>query len=299
MLSLRDLQAGFLRSIATAPGPSVFSGIAPAFLELVEGRGPLGSADRLGVYAEMYWARLVDVLRDDFSRVAAILGSTRFTALACAYLTRHPSTRPSVRWVGAEFANFLARDGAVEGLPFLADVARLEWTRMAAFNAADAAPLRVESLRAIPPSQWPRLTFQTVPALHVLRVAWPVHELWAADDAQVVATALRPAETVLRVWRDGFTVYHSCMDTVEDAALERLLAGASFVTMCDRLEAMLPPREAAREAAALILRWVEDGILAVTPPVEAIGGGAARSCRGRRARSQRRGSVATRRWGGR
>ncbi len=216
MLSLRDLQAGFLRAIATAPASSVLAGVDPALLELVEGRGPLGAADRLGVYAEMYWARLVDVLRDDFPRVATILGSSRFTALSCAYLTRRPSTRPSVRWVGSEFANFLARDGAVEGLPFLADVARLEWTRLAAFDAADAAPLRVESLRAIPPSEWSRLTFDTVPALHVLRVAWPVHELWAAEDAQAVATALRPAATVLRVWRDGFTVYHSCMDPVEE-----------------------------------------------------------------------------------
>ena len=271
MLSLRDLQAGFLRSIATAPASSVLGGVDPALLELVEGRGPLGAADRLGIYAEMYWARLVDVLHDDFPRVAAFLGRSRFTALACAYLMRHASTRPSVRWVGTDFADFLARGGAVEGLPFLADVARLEWTRMAAFDAADAAPWRVESLRAIPPSEWPRLTFHTIPALHVLRVAWPVHELWAADDAQAVATALRPADTVLRVWRDGFTVYHSRMDTVEDAALERLVAGVSFVAMCDRLEAMLPPPEAAREAAALILRWVEDGILAVPPPAEAGG----------------------------
>ncbi len=296
MLSLRDLQAGFLRTIATAPASSVLAGVDPALLELVEGRGSLGAADRLGVYAEMYWARLVDVLRDDFPRVATILGSSRFTALSCAYLTRRPSTRPSVRWVGSEFADFLARDGAVEGLPFLADVARLEWTRLAAFDAADAAPLRVESLRAIPPSEWSRLTFHTVPALHVLRVAWPVHELWAADDAQAVATALRPAATVLRVWRDGFTVYHSCMDPVEDAALERLLAGASFVAMCARLEAMLSPAAAVREAAALILRWVEDGILAVTSPEE---GRRAAGCRGRHAPSHRRGRVATRRWRGR
>ena len=77
MLSLRDLQAGFLRSIATAPPSSVLGGVDPALLELVEGRGPLGVADRLGIYAEMYWARLVDVLNDDFPRVAAFLGSSR------------------------------------------------------------------------------------------------------------------------------------------------------------------------------------------------------------------------------
>jgi len=262
MLPLRDLQARFLRSLAATPGPSAPQGFDPALLTLVEGDGALGPTGRLDVYAQMYWARLLDVLHDDFPRVAAILGADRFAALACAYLTRHPSTRPSVRWLGADFADFLAGHGPVEGLPFLADLARLEWTRLAVFDAADQAPLRVEELRAVPPSAWPSLTFHPVPALRVLHLGWPVHELWAADDPTVAATAVRPAQTMLRVWRDGFEVYQTRVDAVEHVALEQLLAGAPFAAICDRLEAMLPPAGAAREAAALLLRWVEDGMLA-------------------------------------
>jgi hypothetical protein len=260
MLPLRELQARFLRSIATAPELSGVHGFDPALRELVEAGGPLGSAQRLGVYAEMYWARLVDVLREDFPRVGAILGDDRFTTLASAYLERNPSTNPSVCWVGAGFAEFLA--GSVADLPFLADLARLEWTRLAVFDAADAIPLRLEALRAIPASKWPRLTFRPVPALRVLRCAWPVHELWAADDPKAAATMVRPAATVLRVWRDAFTVYQTHVDPVEQVALRQLLAGAPFGVMCDRLEALLPPDAVAREAGALILRWVEDQIIA-------------------------------------
>ena len=177
MLRLRELQARFLRSIATTPERSDVHRFDPALLELVEGRGRLGSPERLGVYAEMYWARLLDVLRDDFPRVAAVLGGDRFTALAGTYLERHPSTHPSVRWVGAHFADFLSQRGPVDEQPFLADLARLEWTRLAVFDAVDAVPLRLEALWVIPPSTWPRLTFRPVPALRVLRCAWPVHEL--------------------------------------------------------------------------------------------------------------------------
>ena len=263
MLPLRELQARFLRSIATTPERSDGHGFDPALLELVEGRGRLGSTDRLGVYTEMYWARLLDVLRDDFPRVAAVLGADRFTALAGAYLERHPSTDPSVRWVGAYFAAFLAERGRVDEQPFLTDLARLEWTRLAVFDAADAVPLRLEALRAIPPSKWPRLTFHPVPALRVLRCAWPVHELWAADDPKAAATTVRPAATVLRVWREAFAVYQTPVDAVEHVALRQLLAGAPFGVMCDRLEAVLPPPAVAREAGALILRWVEDQILAL------------------------------------
>ncbi|HTD57423.1 MAG TPA: DNA-binding domain-containing protein [Solirubrobacteraceae bacterium] len=262
MLPLRELQARFLRSIATTPERSDVHRFDPVLLELVEGRGRLGSPERLSVYAEMYWARLLDVLRDDFPRVAAVLGGDRFTALAGAYLKRHPSTDPSVRWVGADFADFLAERGPVDEQPFLADLARLEWTRLAVFDAADAVPLRLEALRAIPPSKWPRLTFHPVPALRVLRCAWPVHELWAADDPKAAAATVRPAATVLRVWREAFSVYQTHVDTVEHVALRQLLAGAPFGVMCDRLKALLPPPAVAREAGALVLRWVEDQILA-------------------------------------
>src|SRR4029077_17712611 len=148
MLPLRELQARFLRSIATAPELSGVHGFDPALLALVEARGPLGSAQRLGVYAEMYWARLVDVLRDDFPRVGAILGDDRFATLASAYLERNPSTNPSVRWVGTGFADFLAERGPLPHLLFPPYPPRFEWTRLAVFDAADAVPLRLEALRA-------------------------------------------------------------------------------------------------------------------------------------------------------
>jgi len=57
------------------------------------------------------------------------------------------------------------------------------------------------------------------------------------------------------VWREGFLVYQSPMDPAEEAALERVVAGEPFATIC---EAVDDPRD----AAALLLRWLEDGILA-------------------------------------
>src|SRR6266404_5978685 len=116
MLPLRELQALFLRSIATTSDRSDDHRFHPELLELVNARGVLGATQRLGIYAEMYWARLLDVLRDDFPRVAAIVGDDRFTTLAAAYLERHPSTNPSVRWVGGDFAAFLAEHGPMDDL---------------------------------------------------------------------------------------------------------------------------------------------------------------------------------------
>src|SRR3989442_3051793 len=130
MLTLRELQSRFFRAIACVPGGSEGEGFEPTLLQLVQGRGRLGPAQRLDLYAHMYCARLLDALREDFPRVAAILGFERFREIARAYLARNPSAHPSLRYLGRHFPEFLNPAVEVmESLPFLPDLARPEWKR--------------------------------------------------------------------------------------------------------------------------------------------------------------------------
>jgi hypothetical protein len=209
----------------------------------------------------MYWIRLHAALREDYPHVAAILDSERFSTLARAFLARFPSVHPSVRWLGARFADFLAESRETAPWPFLPDLARLEWARLAVFDAPDAPVLRLEDVRAIAATDWPTVAFRPIPALRVLRSPWPVHELWAAEDGP--ARDVRAAETHLRIWRRDAAVYQAPMAPCERRALESLMRGESFAATCAALEALVgDPGRAAREAAQLVLRWVEDGILA-------------------------------------
>ena len=65
--------------------------------------------------------------------------------------------------------------------------------------------------------------------------------------------------TSIRVWRGkDFHVFHAPMDARESAAMSRLLAGASFAELCQVFED-LEEQQAAQEAGALLVRWLEDG----------------------------------------
>jgi len=242
--SLREVQESFWRSLATAPDP--------ALVELVPAAPKLAPAARVGIYADMYFWRLLDVLREDFPRLARALGDDAFAALARAYLTVHPSDRPSVRDLGRHMADFLAAAPPPGVAPGLADLARLEWARGLAFDAPDSKPLRLDDLRAVPPEEWPALRFTPVPALAVLVSDWPVDRLWESPGE---ATTMRPARTALRVWRREFAVFHAVMDLAEETALARLRGGESFAAMCEGFER-------AEDAGALLLRWLDDGLLA-------------------------------------
>jgi len=241
--SLRELQGAFWRSIAREPGAAPVPD--PLLLETVPPTPTLAPAERVHVYAGMYLWRLVDALREDFPKLATVLGDDGFADLARGYIRAHPSTEPSIRHLGRALPDFLAGYQPA----YLADLARLEWTRLQIFDAPDATPLTAAELRRVAAAEWPDLRFTLVPACARLVTAWPVHRLWAD------AAALAPARTALRIWREGFFVYQTAMDPAEEAALDRLVAREPFAAVCEGFDAPA-------EAAALLLRWIEDEIIA-------------------------------------
>jgi hypothetical protein len=265
MPSLRELQSSFFNSIAHVPGGGS-ANFDPGLVYLVEGRGQLGPQERINIYAQMYYVRLLEVLHEDFPQVATILGCERFDEVVRVYLACHPSTHPSLRYLGRHFAAFLDTRPEVASLPFLSDLARLEWMREEVFDAPDAEPLRLEHLQGLSADEWPDLRFQFIPAFQVLQSEWPVHEIWAAaEEGTLDRGCARLEKTALRVWRDGFAVYHAKMDAIEPVALAGVQAGKPFTAICAALEFIVPSEEAASAMGSLLLRWIEDGILVRLP----------------------------------
>jgi hypothetical protein len=249
--SLRELEEEFFQALARDPGAPA---PAAALLDVVAPGARLSPAARVGVYADMYFWRLLDVAREDFPRTAAVLGEDAFRTLVHDYLVRHPSTHPSLRHLGGGLPAFLAGAPPSGAPPFLPDLARLEWTRVEVFDASDAPALRLEDLRAVPADEWPALRFAPVPALAVVASDWPLDRAWQEAGGETPPAALPRERSVLRVWRDGFLVHHARVDAREEEALAHLVAGDTFAEICDGFD---DPAA----AGALLLRWLEDGIV--------------------------------------
>jgi hypothetical protein len=209
----------------------------------------------------MYFFRLLDVLQEDFPAVRAVLGDVAFHNLVTAYLVDHPSTHPSVRYVGRHLPAFVERHEVTEERPWLYALARLEWARVEAFDGPDAAPLDADRLRAIAPDEWARLRFRLTPTLEILRLEAPVHEAWQrAIDGEAVGP-LSAEPTTIRVWRKNREVLHRVVSAAESTALDRVLAGETFAAVCDAVAAIEPVDEAARSAARILQIWFADGLV--------------------------------------
>lgn len=227
--------------------------------------------ERLGVYANAYFARLHDCLADDFGALVRALGPDAFHDLVKTYLMIHPPEKPSLRHAGAHLAEHLATPPFAEifarRCAYAADLARLEWAIARAFAAPDAPALASSALAEIAPEAWPSLRFATTPSLELLSCAWPVQiarerfEREGDDATRTIAPALVAEPTAIRVWRCDERVRFARITAEERDALEGVRAGETFSELCDRLAAAVGEEHAAARAAELLSSWIADGLL--------------------------------------
>lgn len=95
-----------------------------------------------------------------------------------------------------------------------------------------------------------------------------MHDVLSAyedDDVARARAPLVPARTRVLVWRRRERVFFRAPETLEADALEQVISGASFGSLCAHLARHRGDEPAASLAAAFLARWLDDGLLVGTP----------------------------------
>ncbi|WP_299437823.1 DUF2063 domain-containing protein [uncultured Rhodospira sp.] len=158
-------------------GRAVLSGDEPALAALIDGRG-LSPMQRIAIHRNNTLITLTEALGANFPVVKALVGEAFFAQTARAFIRRAPPDSPVLSHYGERFADFLAGFEPAAKLPYLADVARLEWARLGALYAADARPAAHDTLAAVPPSVLPMVRCAVHPSFRFVVSAWPVDRIW-------------------------------------------------------------------------------------------------------------------------
>src|SRR5579863_1719382 len=154
---LKELQSLLYRLI-TAPsgvaeGLTAERGLGAGGLDaIVLGDDRLSAQARVDIYANMYFYRILDALKEDFPATLAVLGGDDFHNLVTGYLLEYPPTEPSISHCGRHLPTWLRDHPLREGAPFIADLAALERAIVEVFHGPDAAALEPDVLRAIAPA---------------------------------------------------------------------------------------------------------------------------------------------------
>lgn len=138
---------------------------------------PSEVAQRFKVYRNNVQHSLTRALGARFPVIEHLVGPAFFAVLARAFIAVAPPRDPVLLYWGADFAAFLRHFPPVAHLPYLPDVARLEYARGQASHAADADPVAPEALSAAQPEAL-RLTLH--PSVTLFTSPLPAAQIWRA-----------------------------------------------------------------------------------------------------------------------
>lgn len=210
---------------------------------LLDGGGP----PRMAIYRNNVSGNWRGALAGAYPVTRMIVGEAFFGALARAFARAHPSTSGDLNEYGAGLAGFLETFPHTQDLPYLPDVARLEWQVHRAYHAAET-----------PPFDFARPTeVRLAPACALLASSWPLAAIWNAhqeggDPAAVDLGA--SAERVL-VHRPGWRVEVLALSRGDYAFLDGLLKGLG-----PALEAGAGA-DAGFDPASALAAWVRQGVI--------------------------------------
>lgn len=248
---------------------------------LIEPSSTLSSHERLELYAQQYWWRLLDSLRDDFPKLLRYLGERRFNTLLVRYLTKHPSRSYTLRELGRDLPNFLKRYSALPRVKrrAAADIASLELAEFDAFDSPALPPLTAEALAQGPD----RLRITLQPFVRRVTISHTVDTLFEESlevpfrtDASNTrrktplkptrtrkAGTIRPGAITVAMYRKNSRIHHCRLGTVEARLLEALSKGGTLSQVVSRTSRFSSKSIAPEELREIFARFAFRGWVAI------------------------------------
>jgi hypothetical protein len=222
MPSLHETQALLMRAVRGGA-------MSPAVLTLLRDGAGATAERRLRIYRHNHCAGLVSALEAVYPVVARLVGRDCFRRIGRLYIDRHPPATGHLHPFGQRLPQFLRTEPALQGLPYLGDVAALEWAMHEVYHEADGVALDAAALAPVPAEAQTRLCLHLQLASRFVASPYPVLAIWranqAAADALVDPVSLADGGDRLLVARGAFEVEMRVLGAAEDRWLRALAEG--------------------------------------------------------------------------
>lgn len=221
--------------------------------QIIKPNERLTAFERLEIYNQQYWWRLLGCFQDDFRGLRAVLGERKFDRLAIAYLEAHGSTSWSLRDIGQHLPAFLKKHPKLTA-PHSAlalEMAQVEWAKIVAFDTVALPVIDPQKIAKRDPAT---LRLKLQPYVTLLKLRHPIDQLLkrlreanletgsvsnavSASRRRTIRTlrAKPSAEPIcLAVHRVDFSVYYKRLEPEAFRLLSALRAGATLADACAR-----------------------------------------------------------------
>jgi len=190
---------------------------------------------RFNVYRNNFVALNGAALADMYPTVRRLIGEEAFRSLAHVYVRLHPPRARTLLFYGGRFPGFLSGISELSRLPYLTDVAQLDYHWNAAYHAADADPLQPRAVASVDAQAFARCSLTLHPSVRLLRSDYPLYRIWSANQQDGGDETISLAEGTSRVvvFRSGMEVEVREVGEGSYVFLSRLQKGDTVGGACE------------------------------------------------------------------
>lgn len=160
--------------------------------------GEANPLERFSIYRNNTLLSLTEALKANFPVTVRLVDERFFGWAAQDFIRRHPPCEARLSAYGSELPAFLASLPACRTVPYITEVARLEWAIFMSLHTEERTSCSIEALSRLGSEAGAaRLRFQ--PTLQLIPARWPVLEIWTAhqkDRVQLPTSIVRSANYV-------------------------------------------------------------------------------------------------------
>lgn len=218
---------------------------------VIEPSQQMSSRDRMAVYGNAYFARLVECLGQEFSALKYALGEDAFNGFAFQYIQSCPSESYTLNELGRQLPEFF-RQTRPENVPspgwpdFMIDLAALQRIYAEVFDSdgpENTPPANWDELKGLNAQQAAGITLKPFASLRMLETSYPVHDYISAvrRDESPEIPASRP--TWIIISRLDYVVRRRAVSRSEFTLLRELHRGASLGSAIKATAVQCPDEE--------------------------------------------------------
>ena len=182
MSALANYQEQFFSSLVNEPAEELLSQIACHSDDQAS-----EAALRMAVYQNNYAHSLREALKDSYPVVLRLVGDDFFHALAMEFIQNQPPLKASLQTYGLDFIQFILEHPQCEPLPFLADIAQIEYLYIQCFHAPEHEAINLNHLIAEEENDLPNVQFVAHPNVYLIASDYPALDIWYANLEEEVA----------------------------------------------------------------------------------------------------------------
>ena len=197
---------------------------------------------RLAIYRSNVHATITKALAAAYPVIQQVVGEEFFEGLARVYLQAEPSLSGDLYDYGESLAPFVTQFEHTQSLPYLSDLARLEWAAHRAYGAPDAPPFDIAAMSQVAPERQSALRFSWAAGTAVIASAHPIVRIWQLHqpDYSGEFSVDWSASQCALVTREGLRVVVSALEAGAAAFIGSTLAGATLGQATDAAFAAEP-----------------------------------------------------------